>query len=163
MFLIKEITCGEFHSTVYDVKLGDKATYNRYYEIIVTSTNQKLKIGLQECFFGIEPQIELTKKNILIGAGNNFYIVNLINKNFLRIELDAPLYCFFVEGNKIVIVDEIDVICLNCRGVIIWKKEFDGIITKDELGNGVLKIEIDDGRHVELDVSTGKEKELVLE
>ena len=105
----------------------------------------------------------IDKKNILIGAGNNFYIVNLINKNFLRIELDAPLYCFFVEGNTIVIVDEIDVICLNCRGVIIWKKEFDGIITKDELGNGVLKIEIDDGRHVELDVSTGKEKELVLE
>lgn len=160
MFWIREVTCGEFSSKIYDVRLGSKATYNHYYEITVSLANKEFKIGLQEGYFGIEPQIQVAENNTLIGAGTNFFVVNLASKEFVQIKLDAPMYCFFVENDATVIVDEIDVICLSRVGDIIWKKEFNDIIVDNELQNGLLKVTTDDGRSVMLDVLTGKIKDL---
>lgn len=162
VFWIREVTCGEFSSKIYDVKLGSKATYNHYYEITVSLANKEFKIGLQECYFGIEPQIYVANNNTLIGAGTNFYVVNLVSKEYVQIKLDAPLYCFFIENNMIVIVDEIDVICLSRVGDIIWKKEFNDIIVDNELQNGLLKVVTDDGQSIMLDVLTGKIKDIDL-
>ena len=160
MFWIREVTCGEFSSKIYDVRLGNKATYNHYYEITVSLANKEFKIGLQECYFGIEPQIQVAENNTLIGAGTNFFIVNLASKKFVQIKLNMPIYCFFVENDITVIVDEIDVVCLSRVGDIIWKKEFNDIIVDNELQNGLLKVTTDDGQSVVLDVLTGKIKDL---
>ena len=74
MILINEITESQFR--LYDFKfvIGDYATYNSYFKIVLETSEI---IGLQTVTGGIKPSAEIFNNKLILIAGNNFYIYDL--------------------------------------------------------------------------------------
>lgn len=155
MFSVQEITRGESTALKFDVVLGEYATYNRFYKIEIANEVGTINIGLQEGYFGIEPQIEVVCNKIFIAAGTNLYVVNAADKTQRKFELECPVYCIYRTNAILVVVGELYVIGFTFSGERIWNRDFDSIVVQNEMVDNQLKIVTDDGEKLTLDVANG--------
>ena len=158
MFSIKEINYTDFLLEEFSFKIGDYATYNRYYKIELTLNNSILNIGLQIAFFGIEPQIELFKNNIIIGAGNKVFAYNLSGELLKEYLLEPAFYEFKLADEYILVIGELDVFLLDNLYNKIWSKDLNEIICSCNIDNSTIILEDFNKKIIYLDLLTGNPK-----
>ena len=117
MILINEITESQFR--LYDFKfvIGDYATYNSYFKIVLETSEI---IGLQTVTGGIKPSAEIFNNKLILIAGNNFYIYDLDGKIIRQFTSDCIFYEFIIYKNNILVVSELSIFLLNYDFVKIW-------------------------------------------
>ena len=110
MILINEITESQFR--LYDFKfvIGDYATYNSYFKIVLETSEI---IGLQTVTGGIKPSAEIFNNKLILIAGNNFYIYDLDGKIIRQFTSDCIFYEFIIYKNNILVVSELSIFLLN--------------------------------------------------
>ena len=77
MILINEIIESQFRLYHFKFVIGDYATYNSYFKIVLETSEI---IGLQTVTGGIKPSAEIFNNKLILIAGNNFYIYDLDGK-----------------------------------------------------------------------------------
>ena len=77
MVKIKKVYEYEFEhiKNKLDFLIGNYATYNEYYLIEIFMNDNYILLGLQVVTGGISPNVEIICNNILVTAGNYFYVL----------------------------------------------------------------------------------------
>ena len=154
MILIKEITESQFR--LYDFKfvIGDYATYNSYFKIVLETSEI---IGLQTVTGGIKPSAEIFNNKLILIAGNNFYIYDLDGKIIRQFTSDCIFYEFIIYKNNILVVSELSIFLLNYDFVKIWSNNYNEIIDKVEMQGTKIVIQDYNKKIIYIDYFTGKE------
>lgn len=154
MILINEITESQFR--LYDFKfvIGDYATYNSYFKIVLETSEI---IGLQTVTGGIKPSAEIFNNKLILIAGNNFYIYDLDGKIIRQITSDCIFYEFIIYKNNILVVSELSIFLLNYDFVKIWSNNYNEIIDKVEMQGTKIVIQDYNKKIIYIDYFTGKE------
>ena len=154
MILINEITEGQFR--LYDFKfvIGDYATYNSYFKIVLETSEI---IGLQTVTGGIKPSAEIFNNKLILIAGNNFYIYDLDGKIIRQFTSDCIFYEFIIYKNNILVVSELSIFLLNYDFVKIWSNNYNEIIDKVEMQGTKIVIQDYNKKIIYIDYFTGKE------
>lgn len=154
MILINEITESQFR--LYDFKfvIGDYATYNSYFKIVLETSEI---IGLQTVTGGIKPSAEIFNNKLILIAGNNFYIYDLDGKIIRQFTSDCIFYEFIIYKNNILVVSELSIFLLNYDFVKIWSNNYNEIIDKVEMQGTKIVIQYYNKKIIYIDYFTGKE------
>lgn len=154
MILINEITESQFR--LYDFKfvIGDYATYNSYFKIVLETSEI---IGLQTVTGGIKPSAEIFNNKLILNAGNNFYIYDLDGKIIRQFTSDCIFYEFIIYKNNILVVSELSIFLLNYDFVKIWSNNYNEIIDKVEMQGTKIVIQDYNKKIIYIDYFTGKE------
>ena len=154
MILINEITESQFR--LYDFKfvIGDYATYNSYFKIVLETSEI---IGLQTVTGGIKPSAEIFNNKLILIAGNNFYIYDLDWKIIRQFTSDCIFYEFIIYKNNILVVSELSIFLLNYDFVKIWSNNYNEIIDKVEMQGTKIVIQDYNKKIIYIDYFTGKE------
>ena len=154
MILINEITESQFR--LYDFKfvIGDYATYNSYFKIVLETSEI---IGLQTVTGGIKPSAEIFNNKLILIAGNNFYIYDLDGKIIRQFTSDCIFYEFIIYKNNILVVSELSIFLLNYDFVKIWSNNYNEIIDKVEMQGTKIVILDYNKKIIYIDYFTGKE------
>ena len=154
MILINEITESQFR--LYDFKfvIGDYATYNSYFKIVLETSEI---IGLQTVTGGIKPSAEIFNNKLILIAGNNFYIYVLDGKIIRQFTSDCIFYEFIIYKNNILVVSELSIFLLNYDFVKIWSNNYNEIIDKVEMQGTKIVIQDYNKKIIYIDYFTGKE------
>ena len=154
MILINEITESQFR--LYDFKfvIGDYATYNSYFKIVLETSEI---IGLQTVTGGIKPSAEIFNNKLILIAGNNFYIYDLDGKIIRQFTSDCIFYEFIIYKNNILVVSELSIFLLNYDFVKIWSNNYNEIIDKVEMQGTKIVIQDFNKKIIYIDYFTGKE------
>lgn len=154
MILINEITESQFR--LYDFKfvIGDYATYNSYFKIVLETSEI---IGLQTVTGGIKPSAEIFNNKLILIAGNNFYIYDLDGKIIRQFTSDCIFYEFIIYKNNILVVSELSIFLLNYDLVKIWSNNYNEIIDKVEMQGTKIVIQDYNKKIIYIDYFTGKE------
>ena len=154
MILINEITESQFR--LYDFKfvIGDYATYNSYFKIVLETSEI---IGLQTVTGGIKPSAEIFNNKLILIAGNNFYIYDLDGKIIRQFTSDCIFYEFIIYKNNILVVSELSIFLLNYDFVKIWSNNYNEIIYKVEMQGTKIVIQDYNKKIIYIDYFTGKE------
>ena len=154
MILINEITESQFR--LYDFKfvIGDYATYNSYFKIVLETSEI---IGLQTVTGGIKPSAEIFNNKLILIAGNNFYIYDLDGKIIIQFTSDCIFYEFIIYKNNILVVSELSIFLLNYDFVKIWSNNYNEIIDKVEMQGTKIVIQDYNKKIIYIDYFTGKE------
>ena len=154
MILINEITESQFR--LYDFKfvIGDYATYNSYFKIVLETSEI---IGLQTVTGGIKPSAEIFNNKLILIAGNNFYIYDLDGKIIRQFTSDCIFYEFIIYKNNILVVSELSIFLLNYDFVKIWSNNYNEIIDKVEMQGTKIVIQDYNKKIIYIDNFTGKE------
>ena len=154
MILINEITESQFR--LYDFKfvIGDYATYNSYFKIVLETSEI---IGLQTVTGGIKPSAEIFNNKLILIAGNNFYIYDLDGKIIRQFTSDCIFYEFIIYKNNILVVSELSIFQLNYDFVKIWSNNYNEIIDKVEMEGTKIVIQDYNKKIIYIDYFTGKE------
>ncbi|CDE70920.1 MAG: hypothetical protein ACLTSK_06300 [Christensenellales bacterium] len=154
MILINEITESQFR--LYDFKfvIGDYATYNSYFKIVLETSEI---IGLQTVTGGIKPSAEIFNNKLILIAGNNFYIYDLDGKIIRQFTSDCIFYEFIIYKNNILVVSELSIFLLNYDFVKIWSNNYNEIIDKVEMQGTKIVIQDYNKKIIYIDYFTGKE------
>ena len=154
MILINEITESQFR--LYDFKfvIGDYATYNSYFKIVLETSEI---IGLQTVTGGIKPSAEIFNNKLILIAGNNFYIYDLDGKIIRQFTSDCIFYEFIIYKNNILVVSELSIFLLNYDFVKIWSNNYNEIIDKVEMQGTKIVIQDYNKKINCIDYFTGKE------
>ena len=154
MILINEITESQFR--LYDFKfvIGDYATYNSYFKIVLETSEN---IGLQTVTGGIKPSAEIFNNKLILIAGNNFYIYDLDGKIIRQFTSDCIFYEFIIYKNNILVVSELSIFLLNYDFVKIWSNNYNEIIDKVEMQGTKIVIQDYNKKIIYIDYFTGKE------
>ena len=154
MILINEITESQFR--LYDFKfvIGDYATYNSYFKIVLETSEI---IGLQTVTGGIKPSAEIFNNKLILIAGNNFYIYDLDGKIIRQFTSDCIFYEFIIYKNNILVVSELSIFLLNYDFVKIWSNNYNEIIDKVEMRGTKIVIQDYNKKIIYIDYFTGKE------
>ena len=154
MILINEITESQFR--LYDFKfvIGDYATYNSYFKIVLETSEI---IGLQTVTGGIKPSAEIFNNKLILIAGNNFYIYDLDGKIIRQFTSDCIFYEFIIYKNNILVVSELSIFLLNYDFVTIWSNNYNEIIDKVEMQGTKIVIQDYNKKIIYIDYFTGKE------
>ena len=154
MILINEITESQFR--LYDFKfvIGDYATYNSYFKIVLETSEI---IGLQTVTGGIKPSAEIFNNKLILIAGNNFYIYDLDGKIIRQFTSDCIFYEFIIYKNNILVVSELSIFLLNYDFVKIWSNNYNEIIDKVEMQGTKIVIQDYNRKIIYIDYFTGKE------
>ena len=154
MILINEITESQFR--LYDFKfvIGDYATYNSYFKIVLETSEI---IGLQTVTGGIKPSAEIFNNKLILIAGNNFYIYDLDGKIIRQFTSDCIFYEFIIYKNNILVVSELSIFLLNYDFVKIWSNNYNEIIEKVEMQGTKIVIQDYNKKIIYIDYFTGKE------
>lgn len=154
MILINEITESQFK--LYDFKfvIGDYATYNSYFKIVLETSEI---IGLQTVTGGIKPSAEIFNNKLILIAGNNFYIYDLDGKIIRQFTSDCIFYEFIIYKNNILVVSELSIFLLNYDFVKIWSNNYNEIIDKVEMQGAKIVIQDYNKKIIYIDYFTGKE------
>lgn len=158
MVTLKEINYSDFMLENFKWIIGEYATYNHYYKLIIVQNDLILKVGLQIEFFGVEPQIEVVKNNILIGAGSKFYAYTLSGELINQYSIEPAFYEFIVIGENVLVIGEITTFLLDNFFNIIWFKEFNEIIDVIRIEESNIIIEDYYKNIICLDLYTGEQK-----
>lgn len=154
MILINEITESQFK--LYDFKfvIGDYATYNSYFKIVLETSEI---IGLQTVTGGIKPSAEIFNNKLILIAGNNFYIYDLDGKIIRQFTSDCIFHEFIIYKNNILVVSELSIFLLNYDFVKIWSNNYNEIIDKVEMQGTKIVIQDYNKKIIYIDYFTGKE------
>lgn len=154
MILINEITESQFR--LYDFKfvIGDYATYNSYFKIVLETSEI---IGLQTVTGGIKPSAEIFNNKLILIVGNNFYIYDLDGKIIRQFTSDCIFYEFIIYKNNILVVSELSIFLLNYDFVKIWSNNYNEIIDKVEMQGTKIVIQDYNKKIIYIDYFTGKE------
>ena len=154
MILINEITESQFR--LYDFKfvIGDYATYNSYFKIVLETSEI---IGLQTVTGGIKPSAEIFNNKLILIAGNNFYIYDLDGKIIRQFTSDCIFYEFIIYKNNILVVSELSIFLLNYDFVKIWSNNYNEIIDNVEMQGTKIVIQDYNKKIIYIDYFTGKE------
>ena len=154
MILFTEITESQFR--LYDFKfvIGDYATYNSYFKIVLETSEI---IGLQTVTGGIKPSAEIFNNKLILIAGNNFYIYDLDGKIIRQFTSDCIFYEFIIYKNNILVVSELSIFLLNYDFVKIWSNNYNEIIDKVEMQGTKIVIQDYNKKIIYIDYFTGKE------
>ena len=154
MILINEITESQFRLYDFKIVIGDYATYNSYFKIVLETSEI---IGLQTVTGGIKPSAEIFNNKLILIAGNNFYIYDLDGKIIRQFTSDCIFYEFIIYKNNILVVSELSIFLLNYDFVKIWSNNYNEIIDKVEMQGTKIVIQDYNKKIIYIDYFTGKE------
>jgi|GEM_PF-1576517 len=140
----------------YKFIIGEYATYNNYYQIMIQHKGIELKIGLQCINVGIKPQVEIYNDKLLIGAGDKFYVYEFQGTLIQEYSVFA-FYEFIIKEHKILIISELDVFLLDSNFNKIWYKSFNEIIDLEEMQDNTIVLRDYENRIIKLDFATGSD------
>lgn len=137
-----------FYLLKFASELENSARPNRY-------------IGLCACRTGIEPQILLYSPLELVYVGLDSSLLRFSIGVGLtkRLTLDSPFYwmALFGDLDKILVVHEIGLLCLNTKGEIVWTYDAGDVIASTTLlSPQTLKLSYFEGGGSALDLTTGR-------
>ena len=155
MIDVKKIEKYEFDLDNYALRIGEDASYNTYYSILISNDNESFNIGLQMSDTGIPPHAILFNNHILIGC-DGVYIWRPNMGKPLHYKLDAPFYEFYIVGDNIIILYETGVIALNKNFTKKWEKSFSEIIDIESINDNILVLKDFNDKLIKLDLSTGE-------
>lgn len=156
MITIKEVSEGEFNALKFDIMVGEYATYNHYYIILIKDSNGiKLQIGLRSIFVGINPQVEICKNFIVIGAGEQFYAYKFDGTLIIKYEIGSVFYSFLVVQKNILVSSELSIILFDDKFKQVWRVDFDEIVDLIDVEGDVVKLNDYNGKTILLNMKTG--------
>lgn len=157
MVFFQEINSSDFELEKFDFIIGEYATYNHYYKIILKQKHLETKVGLQIVPAGITPQIALFNNKMLIGAGEKFYVYDYLRFNMVKeYSTDPAFYQFIIKNNYILVISELNIFLLDSFFNKIWEKEFYEIIDIKAInGDNIVLTDIE-GNHIYLNFLSGK-------
>lgn len=143
-----------FNNIKFDILLGEKRTYNEYFNVIINSPS--LKIGLQTITGGIMPKAELLNDNtLLINGLKEFYGLKTDGTIIKAISSEMVFYDFQIINNNVLLIGEIEIIMLDKNLEITWEHKFSDItvstdiiesyIFVKDIENKMYKINLDSG------------------
>lgn len=153
---LKEIEYSEFCNKKFDFIVGEYATYNQYYSILIKMGDIKITFGLQSIYIGIFPQVKIFKEKILIGAGEIFYVYDFAGNLIKEYFIGSAFYECITYKEYILIIGEVDVILLNNLFVMVWKRQFNEIIDLKKFNNEIIELIDYNQKIIKLDFFTGK-------
>jgi len=157
MIEIKEIDEGLFRSEKeqYQFIIGEYATYNRYYKIIVQQKSN-IDIGLMSISTGIKPQVLLYNNMLLVGAGDGFFIYDLNGDLIKNYSTFPAFYEFIIKEQKILIISELSVLLLDSTFNKVWERDFNEIIDLNEIKDNDIILRDFNGNFIHLNFLTGE-------
>jgi len=146
MVKIKKVYEYEFEhiKNKLDFLIGNYATYNEYYLIEIFMNDNYILLGLQVVTGGIFPNVEIICNNILVTAGNYFYVFDENVKPIKRYTCEAAIFEMKVLDNTVIVYNELDIICLDKDMNIIWNREFQDIMDIYSIDNDFIKLVCND-------------------
>lgn len=158
MIILKELDESLFKIEKFDFIIGEHATYNSYYKIILQYGKSEIIIGLQTFNAGIKPQVVLFEKKILLGFGDKFCIYDLQGKLIKEYSAFPVFYELIIKKNHFLIISELSIFLLDDNFNKIWEKDFDEIIDLVEISESKIILRNYNGTLLNLDFLTGREK-----
>ena len=156
MVKLEEINRSDFLQENFSFIIGEYATYNHYYKIVINHNNTKCKIGLQIEYSGVEPQIDIFKNSILVGAGNKLLIYNLSGELIQSYLFEPAFYEFIIFDNTVLVIGELNILLLDDLLNLVWNRGFNEIIVKYRIDNYNIIIEDYAKNETSLNLFNGK-------
>ena len=137
---MKKIEYCEFYEEKFDFVVGEELTRGfDYYSACALFNKKEYKVGIINRDFGLKPQFEQYDNLVIVGHNNKVSLIDLSSKSVREFEIFPVFFEFFKYGEKIVVVGEIQVLCI-ANNKVIWEKSFDDIIDVVTFKDGKLTI-----------------------
>lgn len=123
---------------------------------IETDNEMRFTVGVLTEGHGLEPMCKCIKDKIFIGFNHELHIIDISNKEDKIIYSNSLFYEFSLDAisNRIIVVFELEIICISVNGNIYWRYMTD-IINDYSIENNYVNVTTDSGKEV-IDLLTGK-------
>ncbi|WP_339061224.1 hypothetical protein [Tepidibacillus marianensis] len=134
------------------ILLGREAEGKRKYYLIEMQYQEFIRVvGLVNEGHGIEPHVAILRNNdsAIIASDKSVYIINLgdlkISSHLLCNSIVYDVFHDLANGNRIIIICELEVRCISSKGELLWKHDSD-VITDYKLHSDFIELSTDDDK-----------------
>lgn len=159
MINLTEITLGEFRDRQerYDFLIGEKESWSKFYEFSCCYGSNKFSICLirNSC---LKPQIEIHDNKLIVGHDQTLTIINFETKERREYPVFV-FYEFYICGDRIIVLGELEVFCIQ-GDKVVWKiNDFGDIIDFNRWEEGKFIVSTyEERKQIAIDIITGKQK-----
>jgi hypothetical protein len=122
--------------------------------------SHRRSFGLCGSTTGVEPQVLISASSrcLYVGMDSTLFILSIFAAPPRRLELGSPFYwmTLFHDLNKILVVHEIGLLCINVNGDLLWQQATDIIASAALSKDHRLEVLFMGGGGIDLDLHTGK-------
>lgn len=126
---------------------------SKYYEFKVIYKNKTYIVGFAQANNGLNPQVELHDKFILLGVNDSLMMIDLEQKRCEKYKIFPVFYQFLVKDNYIVAIGELSLLIFD-NFKIKYEKHFEEIVDFCSFDGDILILKDFNGKTIQINIVT---------